>query len=247
MNEHRFGWRPDLPDHRDLPAPRLLTPPPAHVDLRPLCPSVLDQGNLGSCTANAIANAHRFDQMKQGKVPFGPSRLFTYFNAREMENSILSDSGSAIRDGFKSIVRQGVPSEGLWPYDVSQFAVRPPATVYDEAMNNQALVYRRVSQTLSDMRGCLALGFPFVFGFTVYDSFDAAVAATYIASMPGQTEGILGGHAVLCVGYDTPRRIFIVQNSWGTSWGFNGFFGIPFDYLTNPDLASDFWMCQVVE
>lgn len=249
MTPRRFGWIPDLPDHRDFQrVPSLLKALPERVDLRPKCPPVLDQEDIGSCTANAISNAHRFDQMKQGVAsPIQPSRLFTYWNARAHENTVESDSGCMIRDGFRSIVQQGVPSEEEWPYITGRFRETPPPAAYRAALDHQALVYRRVSQSIQDMQSCLAEGFPFVFGFTVYEHFDSDVANDYIANMPLAGAGVLGGHAVLCVGYDAPRRLFIIQNSWGTDWGYHGFFGMPYAYATDPDLSSDFWMMSVVE
>src|SRR2546430_400903 len=116
----RYGWVPDLPDHRDhmYSAPtHVLKALPPKVDLRPNCPPVLNQGQLGSCTANAIANAHRFDQIKLGrKDHFLPSRLFIYYNERAMEGTIDSDAGAMIRDGIKSIAKLGACPETLWPY-----------------------------------------------------------------------------------------------------------------------------------
>jgi len=98
------------------------------------------------------------------------------------------------------------------------------------------------------LKACLAQGYPFVFGFTVYESFESSVVAkTGVAPMPGRNEQPLGGHAVLCVGYDDKTQKFLVENSWGTGWGMKGFFTLPYNYLTSPDLADDFWVVQTVE
>src|ERR1041385_1520360 len=181
----QFGWIPDLPDARDhlysAPLPALLTLPPS-ADLRSACPPVLDQGQLGSCTANAIANAHFFDQKKEGAgKPFPPSRLFIYYNERVMEHAASQDSGAMIRDGIKSIAKQGVCAEPDWPYVISRFAEKPSAVCYAKALDHQAISYQRVLQNLTQMKGCLASGYPFVFGFTVYESFESdAVARTGI-------------------------------------------------------------------
>lgn len=215
----RYGWIPDLPDQRDYiyaaPAP-VLAVLPKKVDLRPHCPPVLDQGILGSCTAHAIANAHRFDQIKQKATRvLIPSRLFIYYNERTMEGSIDSDSGAQIRDGIKSIAKQGVCPESQWPYDIAKFARKPPARAYRDALQHQALSYQRVMQTLPQMKGCLAAGYPFVFGFSVYQSFEAElVAKTGKVPMPKSEERSLGGHAVLAVGYDDAKQAMIVMNSW---------------------------------
>ena len=260
---HSFGWIPDLPDKRDY----MFAVPlhvagklPAAVDLRVACPPIYDQGQLGSCTANAIAAAHQFEQLKQlpsllphsaFRVPpsaFLPSRLFIYYNERALEGTIGTDSGAQIRDGIKSIAKQGVCTEDAWPYDITQFKTKPRPGCYTAALDHQALTYYRVGQSLVITKGCLAAGYPFVFGFSVYESFESgAVAKTGKVPMPGPSESLLGGHAVLAVGYDDKSRRFVVRNSWGTTWGQKGYFTIPYDYLTDSDLASDFWTIRQVE
>jgi C1A family cysteine protease len=247
-----YGWVPDLPDSRDhlYTAPQeVLTILPSKVDLRPQCPPVLDQGHLGSCTANAIGNAHRFDQIKQRINPdFLPSRLFIYYNERNIEGTVDSDSGAMIRDGIKTIAKQGVCPEELWPYDVLKFTKKPSAKAYQEALKHQAISYQRLLQTLSQMKGCLAAGYPFVFGFTVYESFESqTVAKTGKVPLPSPSESSVGGHAVMAVGYNDASQSFIVMNSWSTKWGDKGFCYIPYSYLTDTDLAADFWTIRIIE
>lgn len=245
----KYKWIRDLPDHRDFEfVPKTVGKLPTSVDLRPFCPPVLDQSDLGSCTANSIANAYYFDELKQKEVSaFALSRLFIYYNERVLEGTANSDSGAQIRDGFKSIASQGVVSEKSWPYIISKFKTKPSKKLYTEDLKNKALVYQSVSQNLTSMKSCLNDGYPFVFGFSVYSSFESdSVASTGIVPMPGKNESLLGGHAVLAVGYDDSKQVFIVQNSWGTSWGMKGFFTIPYAYLTNPKLASDFWTVRKV-
>ena len=133
---YTYGWKPDLPDHRDLfytADPDTMAVIPSSVDLRPQCPPVYQQGALGSCTSNAIAAALEFDQMRQNLSVYVPSRLFIYYNERSMEGTVLSDSGASIRDGVKSVHRQGACDEALWPYDITQFATQPPPTCYQAA------------------------------------------------------------------------------------------------------------------
>jgi len=248
----RYGWIPDVPDVRDhlfsAPLPTLLTLPPKS-DLRAKCPPVLDQGQLGSCTANAIANAHLFDQMKQKAADtFAPSRLFIYYNERVMEHTVSEDSGAMIRDGIKSISKQGVCPESMWPYVVSKFATKPTAGCYKAALDHQAVSYQRVLQNLMQMKGCIASGFPFVVGFAVYESFESdAVARTGTVPLPAPTEAVIGGHAVLAVGYDDAKQRFHMMNSWGAGWGDKGFFTMPYAYLTDEDLSADFWTIRIVE
>jgi C1A family cysteine protease len=242
----RYGWVPDLPDRRDhlFAAPRaILTDLPASVDLREDCPKeIYDQGHLGSCTANAIGAAFEFGLLKQELTEFMPSRLFIYYNERVVLGTVETDSGAMIRDGIKSVARQGVCTEDSWPYDIARFTEKPSDACYREALGNRVTTYQRVTQRLDQLKGCLAQGFPFVFGFLVYPSFETPeVAQTGVVPMPGADESPLGGHAVLAVGYDDATGRFLVRNSWGPDWGQDGHFTLPYEYLTTRGLSSDFW------
>jgi C1A family cysteine protease len=254
----KFGWVPDLPDARDhlYAAPLFsLGALPAKADLRSQCPkTVYDQGQLGSCTGNAIACAIQFDRIKQKLTNAGtltPSRLFIYYNERVMENSVAQDNGAQIRDGIKSVAKAGVCFEegaNSWPYDIKKFAKAPPAACVKAALANRATQYSRLVATAPQLKGCLASGYPFVFGFSVYESFESdAVAKTGKVPMPGAKEKLLGGHAVIAVGYDDTQQRFTVRNSWGPKWGMGGYFTIPYQYLTDTNLADDFWTVRMVQ
>jgi C1A family cysteine protease len=248
----RYGWIPDIPDQRDYlyaAPPAFLRALPARIDLRKQCPPVYDQGQLGSCTANAIGGAIEFDKMKE-KLPqiFIPSRLFIYYNERVIEGTVNTDAGAMLRDGIKTVAKQGACPEPMWPYLIARFKTKPSAACYAEGAKHTAVSYQRLVQSLSQMQGCLASGYPFVFGFTVYESFETnTVARTGHVPMPASGEHVLGGHAVCAVGYDIKRRWFVCRNSWGTSWGMRGYFTIPFAYLTDLDLSADFWTIRIVE
>lgn len=245
----KMSWQPDQPDFRDH-AFEISKPVPLakQIDLRPGMPPVYDQGDLGSCTSNALLASFDFARKKEGKSFITPSRLFNYYNERVMEGSIQSDSGAQLRDGIKSLVRQGVCPESEWPYDLSKFADTPTPECYTSALKFQALSYKRIYASLNSMIYCLAGGFPFVFGFSVYDSFESdTVAKTGIVQMPDYGEGMIGGHAVLAVGYNMETRMFLARNSWSKKWGLDGYFWMPFDYVANSDLADDRWTIKLVE
>ena len=246
-----YGWLRDLPDHRDhlyAAPPHILTALPVSIDLRNQCPPVYDQGQLGSCTGNGIAAAIQFDRIKQNLKPdFIPSRLFIYYNERVIEHTINSDSGAAIRDGIKTVSKQGDCPESEWPYDITKFATKPTAKCFKDALKYKAVQYQKLLQNLNQLKGCLASGYPIIFGFTVYDSFEgASVAKTGEVPMPGANEQVLGGHCVVAVGYDDSKQCFIIRNSWGDNWGINGYCWMPYAYLTDPNLASDFWTIRLV-
>jgi C1A family cysteine protease len=251
-----YGYIPDLPDHRDRKfalerAPERL---PESIDFRPSCPPVYDQGQLGSCTGNAIAGAIELDLIRQRSTVFTPSRLFIYYNERVIEGTVDSDSGAQIRDGIKSVASQGACEEEIWPYDIARFTDKPSDVAYAQAVKHEALNYQRIDrvandpeQSLNILKSVLATFSPFVFGFTVYDSFESEeVAKTGVVNMPADGENVVGGHAVLCVGYVDVDKRFICRNSWGPEWGMQGYFTIPYSYLTNTDLSDDFWCIRLM-
>jgi C1A family cysteine protease len=256
-----YGWNPDLPDQRDflyaVPPPTAQALP-SSVDLRSGCPPVYDQGQLGSCTGNAIAGAIEFEQIKQKLPAFTPSRLFIYYNERVIEHDVPLDHGAQIRDGIKSVATQGVCPETSWPYSDENkdpdpcpecpYAKKPSDSCYVEAKKHTVKLYQRLTPVVNTLKGCLASGYPFVFGFTVYASFESqAVASTGIVPMPASGEQVVGGHAVLAVGYDDSKQQFIVRNSWGAGWGIQGYFMMPYAYLADPNLADDFWTIRTVQ
>ncbi len=255
MAKQRYGWRPDLPDYRDMmysaiSAPTISRQLPPVVDLSPNCPPVVAQGNLGSCTANAWASAHMYEQIKQKQPsPFYPSRLFIYYNERVMENTVEYDSGASIRVGVKTLVKQGACEEHYWPYRPNMFTKRPPSVAYTSALHHQVLRYLSVNNTsINDIRSCLADQHPIVFGFTVYESFESDIVdKTGEASMPGENDGALGGHAVMMVGYDDNKKRVKCLNSWGDKWGNKGYFTLPYEYVTKKQLAADFWTLRLIE
>lgn len=236
-----YGWIPDRPDHRDYLysaiAPKVKLP--LIVDLRPQDSPIENQGHLGSCTANALAGNLQFLEKICGKNYKDLSRLFIYYNERALEGTIDYDSGAMLRDGIKVLAKSGVCPETSWPYDISRFTVKPTALCYKEGLKRRITSYHLL-QSVEEMQNCLAEGFPFVFGFTVYESFESLkVAQTGIVPMPKKSERAVGGHAVMAVGYDQKQKRFIVRNSWGPQWGQGGYFTLPNTYIET--LASDFW------
>jgi C1A family cysteine protease len=249
-----YGWRPDLPDHRDHlfgveVAPAKL---PAKVDLRDsgFMPPIYDQGQLGSCTANAAARLVEFDEKKQAQADVStPSRLFIYYYERVLEGTVGEDSGAELRDAAKVLANQGVPDESEWPYQIDHFTDAPTATVIADALKHRAVVYQRVIAGHGRLRAALASGFPVMFGFSVPESFESAQMADGsqpLLRLPEPGEKIVGGHAVAIVGYDwtaNPRRC-IVANSWGPDWSRDGYFEMDSSWFDHSELASDFWVIR---
>jgi len=253
-----FCWIPDLPDRRDflyIPVKEILLSLPFSVDLREQeqMPHVYEQGSLGSCTANAIGGALEFLEIKQkNKEIFTPSRLFIYYNERVVINTVDYDSGAYIRDGIKSVADLGVCPEQDWDYDISRFTQKPYTACYEHALSHQSLVYSRVNRSLSEMKACIAAGYPFTLGFTCYESLMSDMtASTGAISLPTATERTIGGHAILAVGYNDEHEDgggrFIIRNSWGEQWGKQGYGSIPYAYLTDSNLSDDFWTIRTIE
>lgn len=250
----RTGWIKDTPDERDykysLRVPQRQTLP--SVDLRPKCPKVLNQGELGSCTACAATAMVQFVRGVEKHPNWQPSPLFTYYSTRLIEGSVDRDNGASLRNTIASTVRYGVTPELFWKYNISNFKVNPPQGVWSEALNHQTIQYLRIDNTKeSEICDCLTKGYPFVFGVAVYESFvSRLVARTGVVPHPNtRKEQFLGGHALLAVGYEQIGKVkhLIVQNSWGTGWGQRGFCKIPFTYITSSVLCGDCWTIRTTE
>lgn len=249
--KRKYSWIPDIPDFRDFKLDnkmlKLVRKLPDSVDLRPYCSKIEDQETLGSCTGNAIVGALEYLENKVEKDISGNvidlSRLFVYYNERWIENTIFEDSGAMIRDGIKSLAKWGVCTESLWPYNIDKFTEKPTNDCYTDAFSRRISLYARVRQDIKSIKRTLASGFPIIFGFSVYDSFESEeVSENGIMNMPTEDDTTLGGHAVLCVGYDDSIKRVIVRNSWGESWGQKGYFTMPYEYISNKYLASDLWV-----
>lgn len=199
-----------------------------------------------NCTAFGISGAYEYDLKKQGLTDFLPSRLFLYYNERVLEGDVSEDAGAQIRDGIKSIATTGICEDVLWPYNTANFAVKPPDTAYTDALNHKAVKYYNVPIIEQDMLQALAQGFPVVIGIMVYESFESEkVADTGFVPMPKPNEQLLGGHCVLVVGYNATEGHLIVRNSWGKDWGDEGYFYLPFGFIT-PSLMSDCWVVNAI-
>jgi C1A family cysteine protease len=248
----KYGWKKQLPDHRDIKfkLDRTITDNlPTSIDARKsgFMPHVYDQGSLGSCTANSIAAALEFDRAKQGLEVWTPSRLFIYYYERLGEGTVNSDSGAMIRDGYKVINTTGYAKETTWPYVTGRFTMAPSEAAMAEAATNKSVQYQSVDQTETAIKTVLAQGYVISFGISVYASFEGRdVAANGFVPLPHTSEKNLGGHAILLVGYDDNRKVYIFRNSWGKDWGDGGYGYLPYAYVHNENLASDFWVVESV-
>ena len=246
---HLFGWKKDRPDHRDkLFQARGSLRAPKKADLRPTCSRVEDQGEIGSCTANAATSAVEFLYRKAGATQPELSRLFLYFATRVWvaKDSPQEDNGATIRDTMRALAKYGTSIESLWPYDLGAFAKAPNAAAKGDAVTHQILHYYRVPN-LSSLKLCLSQGYPVSGGFVIPESaMGDETYGTGVVKYPEPTEEFVGGHAVLFVGYDDTKKLITFQNSWGTGWGDKGFGYLPYDFITNW-LANDLWTIRTAE
>jgi len=222
---------------------KLITKLPIKIDLRNKFQPVYDQGDLGSCTANALCGIVGYD------IPtlFG-SRLFLYYNERMIEGTINIDGGAYLSDGIESLQRYGLCDESDWSYDITKFAIKPNDQCYTNALNHRALQVQNINNDLLSMKNSLHNNEPFVVGIAIYSSFETlSVGITGMVPMPKKNDYLLGGHAVICVGYDDTKKVWIMRNSWGTNWGNKGYFYLPYQYLTNSNLSSDLWIIQKIK
>lgn len=239
----RYNCKRDLPDYRDHKYPCTLASHPTHVDLRLQCPLVMDQMNEGSCTANAASALLGFLQLrpnptelKKEYIPF--SRNFIYYNERLLEDHVMDDVGATVRDAVKACAKWGACDEETWIYSEDTLFVEPTSGAYLEAIDHKITTYQRIYD-LQQVKTCLAGGYPVIFGFSVYESFEDTGSDGSVW-MPKETEGLIGGHCVLAVGYDSRYQRMICQNSWGTGWGEKGFFYLPYSYFQQ-GLVFDMW------
>jgi len=210
---------------------------PENIDLRDKFPLCFNQGEIASCTANAIVAVYAYYDAN-----FMGSRMFLYYNERQADNDIEDDKGSTLSQGIHVAENIGICSEEEWKYDIKLFDIRPPEKCYLEAKNHKANDYYHIEQTENAIKATLAKGYPILLGITVYESFEnEEVAKNGIVSLPLPNENLLGHHAVVLVGYNNNNQ-WILRNSWGTEWGDNGYFYLPFDYLTDQYLATDLWV-----
>jgi len=243
MMKRVYKLKPDTEDLRDKVFRSIQfkskTVLPKSVDLRASCSPIVDQGELGSCTANAIASGLReYWENQIGKLtPL--SRLWLYWQERNIEGSVNEDAGAQIRDGMKVLQQIGCAPEVDWPYDITKFTQTPPMKDTTDAAPFKVTEYHRVTG-LTPLKAALAEGYPVVLGINVYESFESdQVAKTGIIPLPKHGEKLLGGHAVLAVGYKDDTKFVIVRNSWGAGWGDKGYFYLPYSYFAR--YVSDMW------
>ena len=189
-----------------------------------------DQHDLGSCVGNAIANA--YELMVRQKYPdqfVELSRLFVYYNARELEGDIANDSGAYIRTGLSAVKKWGICTEALWPYYINRFTVKPTPECYADAAKRKITEYYQLA-TAEDMIETLNNNQPVIIGMSVYESFDRTSKNDPVVAIPDSSDTYLGGHAVTVIGYDLDRQLFLFKNSYGTGWGDGGYGYITFEY-----------------
>ena len=220
---------------------------PSTIDLskKSYMPPVLDQGSCGSCASNSMANTLAFVMGKEGLPEMHPSRLALYYNARVLVEGSPADqdTGVAIADMCEAVRMYHACPESDWPYDISKFMLPPPPRAVADSEKHVQYKCISVPQDLASMKSCLAEGFPIMIGIQVYTSFESeAVAETGIVPLPDtDAEQCLGGHAQTILGASDRKEAFLSLNSWGPGWGLAGYSWIPYKYILDPQLASDFW------
>jgi C1A family cysteine protease len=249
MAKRVYNLKPDKTDLRDyifrstkyVSAESL----PSAVDLRSQMSPVVDQGQLGSCTANAIGSGLREFLELKNHVPFVQlSRLYLYWHEREMEGTLGEDAGAEIRDGMSVLEDLGICPEADFPYVISTYNNTPSAKAEADAPKYKIATYSRINN-LTMLKTSVAEDYPVVIGFEVFSSFESDdVAQTGWVPMPQYGEDVLGGHAVLAVGYNESQRVVICRNSWGVDWGDQGYFYLPYGFWT-AGYVFDMWTGNV--
>jgi C1A family cysteine protease len=249
--EYFMGWhRPKYPKkiRRYQARQSLASALPAGWDLRPKMPGVYDQANEGSCTANGIGGTLHYLEMRDNLPTIVvPSRQGIYYCERMDDGTTNQDAGSSIQESVLACNKYGYADESIWPYDVSKLTVKPPPEYFTAALLNRISDYASVSQDATSIETLLVENDTVNFGFTVYESFEN-IGSDGIMPMPHRGEQILGGHAVVIVGYGTINGVqyFICRNSWGESWGKHGYFFMPALFCLDSQYCDDFWVVRSV-
>jgi C1A family cysteine protease len=247
MTKRNYALIPDKTDLRDqiFKTTKSVHTLASTVDLRSKMSPVVDQGQLGSCSANAICSGLReYLELKKNVSFVALSRLYLYWHERDIEGTIGKDAGAQIRDGMAVLKKLGVCPEADFPYEISTYNDTPKMKAETDAAAYKIVTYSRVND-LTMLKTSLAEEYPVVIGFKVYSSFESGeVAATGQVPMPQVGEEFLGGHAVLAVGYDDLRQVVICKNSWGLNWGDHGYFYLPYGYWEKK-YVDDMWTGNV--
>lgn len=252
VRNYGTGWKRDLPDRRDhkFATPREVKAAlPPSMDLRSTLPYTLNQLNLGSCTANSSAYISDAERIKLGLPPIYPSRLFQYYNSRSLEGTISSDSGASIRNTIQAMVKWGACPETMWPYDIPRFKDQPRADCYTFGAERQVIEYMRVDQTLGELQGAIASGFPVIYGMLIFQQFEQ-LPAHGMVEMPRLTDRPIGAHSGVLCQYWTDEKgnvFFTDKNTWGEDWGAGGYGFLPAGYILDPQLCDDFWIIRRIE
>jgi C1A family cysteine protease len=236
----------DVHDERDYRFTPTLTTVPSAADLRSNCPAIYNQLPLQSCSAHAISSALQMLAAASGEALEMPSRLFLYYNSRLLANEASVDGGATIRNAMKATAKPGVCPETLWPYDPTKVATEPARSAY-EGVETRSREYFRIDQELPKIKACIAEGFPFVFGISMFKSTITVAQTTGHVQLPQPNEAPLGGHAVLGVAYDDATQTLVALNSLGEGFGDHGFLLVPYEYLTDNNLSYDFWTIREIQ
>lgn len=250
----KLGWKRQKPDARDFRVASPVDVVEGYYDLSPWFPPCIDQGDNNSCTGASSGGAYHYLARSQGMLNFTPSRMFIYYNARKYEGDIDQDDGAEIRDAIKTITKLGVPDESVWPSDNKNLHNEPPPEVYAEAKKTALLQYAAIPDDVNTtdkqrrILSCLSHRIPVIFGFMVFKgAMSARAEKTGVIPDPKPNEDAEGGHAVVIVGYDPVKRLYKIRNSWGASWGKNGYGYLSESYVHDPNLSGDFWATFLIQ
>ena len=242
-NNYNYNWIRDSLDNRDIIKSYSEKSGETHIDLRKHCPGIYNSRLNDSVTSSLAAMYEYYKILDDRNFIDIPSRLFMYYNERQLLNTIPQDSGSQIRIGLRAMNKFGVSMEKFWRYDIDNLSIKPPDKCYINA--NHSIYYFRLNQDLNTLKQSLIKKLPFVFGCCVYRDYLLSKLNGGLLLLPDKKEEVEDYISFMCVGFDDKKKHFIIRNNQGLLWGDKGYGYIPYFYILNKNLCTDFWSFRI--
>ena len=211
---------------------------PSSIDLRKEFTQIKDQGEMGACSAFALVSIFEYILKKNKQPDIDLSELFVYYNARKEGGASSVDTGSSLYDIIKTLKKDGVCLEHLFPYNQDNLSLEPPVEAINDAQMRKVVVAKSVKKNIQDIKSAVSEGYPVAISLKIFDSFLPRKGFIRIPDENEIQHNPSGNHAMVICGYNDETHFFVVRNSWGRSFGDKGYCYIPYGYIDNEALLN---------